>query len=146
MVKEIDYQTKIRKAIEAEGGFCRKWASTWVTGVPDLVAVLPEIGPFFPEVKLHKFNGNKPFHRQIGTTPLQRKVLHDINNAGGIACVFVVLRFSRDDWCIVAMDATDQHISSMDIGQMPTIKWQREKTLSIVSLMQQVIERRKIIK
>jgi len=90
---ELKDQTEIRKSIEHEGGYCRKWASGWQVGQPDLICVHQGTA-FFMEVKslvIKPDDQIKKWHTELEVTKKQRKELKEIREAGGFACIGGVL-------------------------------------------------------
>lgn len=57
---ELGWQNKICDSLKASGGYGAKWASEWVSGPPDLICSLPDVGGFLIEVKhLPTWQGGK---------------------------------------------------------------------------------------
>lgn len=102
-MKEVDFQRKICKRIEEQGGFGRKWSSEFQAGPPDLVLSHSQIGGvFLMEVKLIK---SPPTHyrRDIGVTRLQNECMKEIHDAGGKVCIGLVHYFPRRYWDLILL-------------------------------------------
>lgn len=93
MTKEVEWQHRICAYFKRHGGYASKWASEWQAGKPDLI-IIYERKTFFVEVK--RVSGVKDgFKKTVGPTVIQRKELKEINEAGGIGLVLVVVEWSR---------------------------------------------------
>ena len=53
-MNEVGWQSKILKRIKKEGGWGKKWATSYTVGVPDLILSFEEKGVCVTEVKLEK--------------------------------------------------------------------------------------------
>lgn len=93
MANEVTWQRKIIKRLCDEGGYGKKWATAYAVGVPDLILVTGALGLLVAEVKLEK-NWNKNTDRTLGITSKQKKELNDIRDAGGSACVLLIVQQS----------------------------------------------------
>ena len=88
--KELNWQRKIVQSVRMQGGYGKKWSSTYAVGVPDLILSLPDIGAFFMEVKL-EHSLPVVFDRKIKTTEIQKHELASLGAAGARALLGVVL-------------------------------------------------------
>lgn len=106
-MKETDFQTLIRKSLERQGGFGRKWASEWHVGPPDLILTHLEIGgPAFMEVKLIKEPSAK-FNQKLNVTDKQHEYLGNLQKSGCVALVGVVVYWRRNRWDLVAVPVSN---------------------------------------
>lgn len=102
-MKEIDFQRKICKRVEEQGGFGRKWSSEFQAGPPDLVLSHSMLnGAFFMEVKLITKPPNE-YDRIIKVTELQREHLRNLHKAGSLVCVGLVHYFPRRFWDLILL-------------------------------------------
>ena len=81
-MRERDIEVKLRKSVEAQGGFCWKFTSPGTAGVPDRIILMPKGTIAFVEVKAP---GEVPRkiqlkrHRQLRALGFQVYVLDDRN-------------------------------------------------------------------
>lgn len=61
---ESDVKTRMVKAVNASGGYGRRFEDQFAVGIPDCVFVLPELVPCFAEVKIITDNIFAPTPRQ----------------------------------------------------------------------------------
>lgn len=69
--RELAFQTKILESYKLAGGTGDKWNNEWLTGRPDLILSLPEIGGHLMEVK-HRPTWERAIKNPM--TPKQREV------------------------------------------------------------------------
>lgn len=86
MPKELDLQAKLVKAAKDAGGYGYKQSNKFLAGPPDLYLSHPATGAVFIEVKK-----NHPGQKNVGTTPLQRTVMKQMQMAGSKCGVVVVI-------------------------------------------------------
>lgn len=91
-MKELSAQRTIIKWVEAEGGYGKKWSSTYSVGVPDLILLLGgrEHALVFAEVKIIKPTTLK-FRRAVALTPRQHIELLRLRKQGVRAVVAVLV-------------------------------------------------------
>ncbi len=92
-MSELKDQREIIKTIRWHGGYAKKWATRYISGVPDLVCSLPSIGPFFLEIKVIMAK-SRSFKRSLSVTPKQRYEMTSMRDGG--AAVFIGLVVKRD--------------------------------------------------
>lgn len=139
MSNELEWQRRIIKSVKSQGGWGAKWATQWTVGVPDLVLCLPQPGVFVMEVKL--FKDVKPrWSRQVGTTVKQRHSLSEINSAGGLGLVGVVVKYAGTNKTLLAAlhPATDT-LSETSMDLRPKVEWEN-KSFDVASLVAQCRE------
>lgn len=87
-------QGYILGSYENHGGFGKKWATEWQTGMPDLIVGLPHIGGHLTEVK-HRpdIDTTKPCPNQLD--PIQAKVARDFTNGGYLVLAALVVEGSK---------------------------------------------------
>ena len=100
--KELNWQHKIVKSVRMQEGYGKKWSSTYAVGVPDLILSLPDIGPFFMEVKL-EHSVKDGFNRKIDVTAIQQHELASLVAAGARALLGVVIYRGPRDVQLVAL-------------------------------------------
>jgi hypothetical protein len=89
MANEVYYQRRLIKQTKSQGGWGRKWSSSYNVGVPDLILITPAMGTVFMEVKLEK-NWHKNTSRTLDLTPAQRIILSQMQNANARTCIGLV--------------------------------------------------------
>lgn len=60
-MRETVIESRLRKAVEAAGGWCVKWVAPGITGVPDRIIIMPGGRVYFAETKAP---GKTERHRQ----------------------------------------------------------------------------------
>ena len=90
MPNEVQWQHKIIKRVKSEGGWGRKWSSTYAVGVPDLLLAHPNFGLIAVEVKLEKL-WVKDTARTMNLSDIQIKTLNDMFLASARVCALVVV-------------------------------------------------------
>ena len=97
-MNEVGWQSKILKRIKKEGGWGKKWATSYTVGVPDLILSFEEKGVCVTEVKLEK-DWNTNTKRTLKLTEKQLDNLNKIRDAGGLGFVTLVVdNGSREQW------------------------------------------------
>lgn len=100
--KELPWQYKIIKSVRLQGGYGKKWSSTYAVGVPDLILSHPDFGTAFMEAKLeHSIKDG--YDRKIDITERQRHELSLLRASGALALIGVVIYRSPRDvrlWCL----------------------------------------------
>lgn len=86
-MQEIDFQRKIVKWVEEQGGWARKLSHRTMVGLPDLLVKLPTHDAALIEVKYLRTHGTL---RKCGLTALQARELTNFTKAGGKARVVVI--------------------------------------------------------
>jgi hypothetical protein len=89
MAKEIDWQRHIIKRVREEGGYGKKWSSSFTVGPPDLILALPGFGALFVEVKLEK-GWSSDTARTIDFSEKQKEEAQQLN-AAGARCIGLVV-------------------------------------------------------
>lgn len=132
--KELTWQHKIIKSVRQQGGYGKKWSSTYAVGVPDLILSLPDIGAFLMEVKLE--HSLKPgFDRQIKATPKQRHELASLVASGARALLGVVLYRGVRDVQLVALPSWALRVWDGMGG--PSVPWRGGQGFDVEELMGQ---------
>lgn len=117
-MKELDIQRHLYEQVRKEGGYGHKMSHQFLAGVPDLLLIHPDLGTWVVEVKFLSLpKGYVP----IGTTKLQEEHLRRINEAGGKACVIVVVK-DGDEYTLYATTSFEQ---------MQTGRWEKKFPTSI---------------
>ena len=89
-MNELDWQARIVKRLNDQGGYGTKIDTSNLMGRPDLLLATPEARMFMVEVKYEKL-WNKNTMRTISITPRQHEEIRLINEGGGTALVLVVV-------------------------------------------------------
>lgn len=94
-MNEVGWQSKIVKAIKADGGHARKSSNAYATGVLDLTICTITDGMFSIEMKLEK-DLKQGFNRTIAFTEGQKAEAHNLNKSSnnGVAWGLVVCQFT----------------------------------------------------
>lgn len=108
--RELAFQNHIIDSYKEKDGFCKKWASEWQKGAPDLIATLPEFGLHLAEVK-HMPNLKKTNKLKNPLTPKQRSICSHYSHAGANVMALVIAgentRFTQLYAFPYAMEAFD---------------------------------------
>lgn len=92
MTKEVQYQTKIVKAITDQGGFAMKMSHRFLVGVPDLlIKVSPQHLTLVLECKRVVVTAKKATHALVKITPLQFQTLEKMAKAGFVTGVAAIV-------------------------------------------------------
>ena len=89
-MNELDWQARIVKRLNEQGGYGTKIDTSNLMGRPDLLLATPEARMFMVEVKYERL-WNKNTMRTIGLSVRQSEELRLINKGGGTALVLVVV-------------------------------------------------------
>ena len=90
MPNELYYQKRITMAMRDEGGYGKKWSSSWAVGVPDLILSHPNTGIHFSETKLERdWTGNTG--RKIKLTRRQIEECSKLRTSGARVTVSLVV-------------------------------------------------------
>ena len=91
MVLETEWQRRICKRINVEGGYAKKWSSQYSVGVPDLIVIRFGATYFFEVKKIEVPDLDKPVSRKLGLTDRQHEEMRRIEEAEGRAWVWLVV-------------------------------------------------------
>lgn len=89
-MNELDWQARIVKRLNDQGGYGTKVDTSNLMGRPDLLLATPEARMFMVEVKYERL-WNKNTMRTIGLSVRQNEEIRLINEGGGTALVLVVI-------------------------------------------------------
>lgn len=131
-MSENTYQARIVKSIRMQGGFARKWASEYNIGVPDIIGAYKDLGPFFMEVKL--FNANIK-DKKIGTTPIQRHTMEQMEAAGMLCMVVPIVVWTPGNFNIYAYRPDEKRISQENMEVAPKVVNRNRKLIDVHELV-----------
>jgi hypothetical protein len=143
MAKEIEWQTKIIKRLRKEGGYAKKWASTWSVGVPDLIVSHAALkGLVALEVKLMR-DWKTNTTRKVELTPKQVHELNLIQAGGGRASVLLVLEHEGNGYINLFQPPAvgDELRITRDWFWMDNFKWRLQSHLLIDFIARKVKKR-----
>jgi hypothetical protein len=93
-MKELEFQTLVRKAVEREGGFGLKMSNRFLVGVPDLLVHLPGAPTMVLEAKFSKVASTvRPYRLEL--SPRQSLTLRQMAGAGMVAGVVSLIRTDK---------------------------------------------------
>lgn len=122
-MNERQLQDRIISEIRNMGGYGKKWASQWQTGVPDLILVSPRYGTLFIEVKQIKLTGaSVPRFLKIKTTEKQKLEMQRLEAAGGRVAVLVGVQTDEIGRLYCAHHSSDKLDCTMHHSE-----WRRSK-------------------
>ena len=131
-MSENKFQARIVRSIRMQGGFARKWASEYNIGVPDLIGAIPTIGTFFMEVKL--FNSGI-IDKKIGTTPIQRHTMHQMEAAGMLCMVVPIVVYAPGVFYTYAYKPEEQRITKENMKTTPHVFNKKRQLIDIHELV-----------
>lgn len=131
MADELAWQRRFARRVTEEGGYGKKWSSTYAVGVPDLILGTPEIGLFVAEAKLEK-DWNMETKRTLALTDKQILELHRIAEGGGTTSILVFLEQTPRE-CYVNLFPRPQIRDRLTLSRTDMItgafKWQQKEGL-----------------
>ena len=115
---EVQWQAKIRSQVSDEGGYCRKWASDFQLGVPDLIVVQGGVTCFWEvkKIEISKMEDLGTRVRRANVTPKQYLELATMHKAGATAHVLLVVETSEK----IARNAQEAHIGLINFDTLAT--------------------------
>lgn len=93
-MKELEFQTLVRKAVEYEGGYGLKMSNRFLVGVPDLLLHLPGLPTMVMEAKFDRVTSTIKRYALV-LTPRQALTLRQMAGAGMLAGAVSLLQAGK---------------------------------------------------
>lgn len=107
-MKELDFQRELIKAAKKNSGFGWKLDNKWLAGIPDVVIIMGDV--YFLECKAMHYKSLPIGHSiKIDATKIQRRILRQIQSAGGNAGLVTLIQYERIDYIHVTKDIHATH-------------------------------------